>query len=267
MKRIADRLVPAMPLPTRIEEGAWWLATNDWVGDGIYDGTFERPERRFFRRALRPGMVVLDIGAHHGLYSMIAARAVGPSGRVIAFEPSPRERKRLGTHRRINRFHHIDIEPLALGREPGRATLYLPPRRGSGFNSLNPAEDLRSQAEPVEVVVSTLDIYLDSHPLQVDLMKIDVEGGELDVLTGARGVLASSHRPAILCEAEDERTQPWGYDAIEIVRMLEASNYVLNQAQPGGRLLPVPGDAFPPNLVAIPRERQEQWADLMVEHP
>lgn len=266
IKQAANKLLPKASLPRRLEEGPWWLAANDWVGDGVYEGSFERNERRFVERALATGMTMIDVGAHHGLYSLIAAKAVGPTGNVIAFEPSPRERQRLERHKRINHFHHLQIEPIALGARDGRATLYLPPARGSGFNSLRPAKQLQDESEALEVQITTLDGYLARHPMTVDLMKIDVEGGELDVLQGACTLLASDHNPGILCEVEDDRTEPWGYKAMDIIEALSKMDYEWFLPLPGGRLLhmldPRPSEK---NLVALPKQRRQAWTTLIQE--
>jgi FkbM family methyltransferase len=269
-KRVVGWVLPFVSLPQRIEGGARWYAANDWVGDAIYDGTFERPQRRFVERYLQPGMVMLDIGAHHGLYSMIAAGRVGPMGKVISFEPSPRERERLQRHRAANRFDQITIESVALGAAPGKAVLYAQRRRGSGFNSLRPAAALRSGTIEIEVDVETLDDYLRRAQIhQVDLVKLDVEGGELDALKGATHLLSSENRPLLLAEVEDERTEPWGYKAVEIVRLLEAEGYVWLSTRANGWLSPFDTDrtSFDDNLVAVPGERMDTLAHLFGPNP
>jgi FkbM family methyltransferase len=267
-KKVVHFVLPILPLPRRIEGGAWWLAVNDWVSDAIFEGTFERPQRRFVERFLGPGMVMFDVGAHHGLYSVIAATRVGPSGQVVAFEPSPRERRRMETHRRINRLEQMSIEPLGLGSEPGRASLFLPKRKDSGFNSMKPSDDLRASSDEIEVEISTLDEYISRRSIpRVDLIKIDVEGGELNVLKGGAHLLAGEGRPAILAEVEDERTEPWGYEAAEIVRALEEAGYRWFLPRPGGRLEPFETQRarFSHNLVAMPPERLDDVAPLIAD--
>src|SRR5229473_3240653 len=91
----ARRLFPGMPIPLRLPFGAWWLAENSALDHELIYNEFERMERRFVERLLRPGMTVMDAGAHHGLYTLLASKRVGRKGRVIAIEPSPRECERL----------------------------------------------------------------------------------------------------------------------------------------------------------------------------
>src|SRR5579863_1784743 len=82
---------PRMSVPVRLSYGGWWLAGVS-VGDrGILLDDFEKAELRFVERYLQPGMTVFDIGANHGLYSVLASKRIGREGTVHAFEPSPRE--------------------------------------------------------------------------------------------------------------------------------------------------------------------------------
>src|SRR2546429_67740 len=115
IRRVWNRLLPNAHLPLRVSPGLWWIAENDAVSDMLFEGTFERDERRIVDTVVKPGMTVLDVGAHAGLYTMIAARRARPGGRVIAFEPSARGRARLERHLRINGIDGVTIEPMALG--------------------------------------------------------------------------------------------------------------------------------------------------------
>src|SRR5260370_35908631 len=95
-------------------------------------------ERRFVERRLRPGMPVMDAGAHHGLYTLLASKRVGRKGRVIAIEPSPRECERLEKHLHINRCSNTELLPCALGEDPAGADLYLVDGIPDWYNSLRP---------------------------------------------------------------------------------------------------------------------------------
>jgi len=114
------RVVRSMPVPLRLPFGAWWLAENSALDRSlIYEG-FETAETAFVGRFLRPGMTVLDVGAHHGLYTLLASKRAGRDGRVIAFEPSWRERRRLARHLRINRCGNVEVHSCALGDRAAR---------------------------------------------------------------------------------------------------------------------------------------------------
>src|SRR5437660_10883742 len=119
-------------------------------------GEFEDAEKRFVQKFLQPGMTVLDVGAHHGLYTLLAAKRVGWRGRVIAFEPSSRERRRLLRHLRINGCWSVTVEACALGAEPGETELFVVEGRQDWCNSLRPPV-VKEPTQAISVGVERLD--------------------------------------------------------------------------------------------------------------
>src|SRR5689334_11442562 len=151
---------PGVPVPFRVPEIGWWLARNDFCGRAMIDDSFESGERRFVESVLQPGMTVLDIGAHHGLYTLLASRRVGPHGRVVAFEPSARERNHLLRHLRLNRCKNVQVEAVALGSRSGSGELFVVEGMQTGCNCLRPP----NVAEPttkIAVEIRTLDESLE----------------------------------------------------------------------------------------------------------
>jgi FkbM family methyltransferase len=249
-----------IPQPVWLPFGSRWIARNDACGRMILRGHFENTERRFVEQFLKPGMVVLDIGAHHGYYSLLASQKVGALGRVIAFEPSLRERRRLLHHLRINACTNVQVEEMALGETEGPAQLYVVRGRETGCNSLRPPE-VRQSTDATQVRVARLDDYVRENNLpRVDFVKMDVEGGELAVLKGATEFLARHPRPVIFCEVQDMRTRAWGYPAREIVDFLRRSGFRWYLPSPEGatQLLPLDQMEFDGNFVAVPEERGDK---------
>ena len=250
------RFVPGVPLPIPLPFGAWFLARNDYMSGAEMHGGFEPAERAFVSRFLRAGMTALDIGAHHGLYTLLASKRVGPNGRVFAFEPSPRERKALQRNVKLNRYENVVIEELALGNEEGERSLYVVQGHETGCNSLKPPT-VHAITWAVPVHVSSLDQWLATHNVgNVDFIKLDVEGGELAVLQGAQKLLESAPRPVILAEVQDIRTQPWGYRAGEVIRFLSDKGYKWFSLSAEGALSPLDlgAETFDGNFVACPEE-------------
>src|SRR5262249_47782563 len=99
-------------------------------------GSFEPNEFAFLDRTLRRRMTFLDIGANDGLYTLFAARRVGRSGSVLAFEPSSRERRVLERNVALNRLKNVVVVPSALANEAGQATLQIAPALHGGHNTL-----------------------------------------------------------------------------------------------------------------------------------
>lgn len=254
--RRVRRFLPGLPLPIPLPFGAWFLARNDYMGGAEMHGGFELAERAFVSRFLQAGMTALDIGAHHGLYTLLASKLVGPNGRVFAFEPSPRERRALRWNVGLNRCKNVVIEGLALGNEEGEGSLYVVDGHETGCNSLRPPA-WPGGVSPVAVCISSLDKWLGMHKVKtVDFIKLDVEGGELSVLQGAQKLLESAPRPVVLAELQDIRTQPWGYRASEIILYLSSKGYKWFSLSAEGSLMPldVRAETYDGNFVACPAE-------------
>jgi FkbM family methyltransferase len=261
--RMAVRLrrwLPRAPIPLRLSFGAWWITEHSALDYLLLSGNFENAEICFVEKFLRPGMTVLDIGAHHGLYTLLASKRVGPRGRVVAIEPSPRERKRLHRHIRLNFCSNVRIEPVALGKTAAQANLFLVKGLEDYCNSLRPPATA-AETRTVRVKVISLDELLPRAAGQnVDFIKLDVEGAELDVLQGASRLLQAEPRPVLLVEVYDIRTEPWGYRAREIVQFLDRAGYHWFRLRENGVPEAVASDcdAYDTNLVAIPNERVSQ---------
>lgn len=211
---------------------------------------------------LQPGMVTIDVGAHHGFYTLLMAHRVGPKGRVIAIEPSPRERRRLKWHVWLNRCRQVRVEPYALADYEGVTDFFL--RQNSGSNSL--AASRLPFIAKVTVRVTTLDTIVIKHKLkQIDLIKIDVEGAELLVLKGANLIFNLYSRPVIISEFNKRNTFAFGYESVEIYDFLKTHDFCWFNIAADGRLIPAKrSDAFQSgtkNMVAVPKERLRE-----VEH-
>ena len=83
-------------------------------------------------------MTVVDVGAHHGLYILLASKCVGWHGRVVAIEPSPRERLRLEKHLGLNRSSNVELIPKAVGADSAEAELYVVEHFNDVCNTLRP---------------------------------------------------------------------------------------------------------------------------------
>jgi FkbM family methyltransferase len=246
---------PGFPVPLRLPFGAWWVMRRGAIDHNLADGTFETAELEFTQRYIQPGMTVLDIGANCGLYTLLASTCVGPSGSVFAFEPSPRERKRLREHLWLNRCTNARIEPYALGSHTSQADLYVVQGAQTGCNSLKPPQ-VNEPVSPTRVEVRTLDDFLEREGLTgVHFIKIDVEGGEMEVLKGATNLLQNPSLPALLVEVSDLRTAAWNYKAKEILSFLREYGYTFFSASTSGSLVPASysEDYIDTNLVALPQ--------------
>ncbi len=164
------------------------------------------------------GGTVIDVGAAGGAHTFVAARAVGPSGRVVAIEARAGSARILRGWRRVLGADHVTVVTGAAGASPGELVLRVPlvPTRSHPDGGDDGTLLARLPAVTRSVGVTTLDHVVASHHLdRVDLVKVDVEGGEAAVLDGATRTLAK-HRPVLLLELFDPflRREGSGADAV-----------------------------------------------------
>lgn len=165
------------------------------VGYHVAHGSYEADVTAVFRRMLRPGMSVVDIGANIGYFSMLSASLVGAAGQVLAIEPNPRNARMLEASRRANGFLHVTPCQVAAGRETG--LLVLNTAYSNGTTS-SPSTDLDALLGSETVACVAVDSIL-SPVDSVDFIKVDVEGAEYNALLGCRRTIQAC-RPVIVTE-------------------------------------------------------------------
>lgn len=173
------------------EEGLLLMYTGAGP-DGLEPGT-----RRILQMISPAGGTAVDVGASVGLHTLALARAIGPSGKLHAFEAEPRLEPFLRRTLHANGLHQAELKILAVGAEHGEATFHVARTIGhSSLYALGSPSDVR---EEVKVAVRPLDELI-AEGTKVDVIKIDVEGAELDVIKGAENTLTQSPGCAIVAE-------------------------------------------------------------------
>jgi FkbM family methyltransferase len=175
---------------------------------------------------LTPGCTFVDGGANVGLFALYAAAAVGPSGRVLAFEPSPETSRALRANVRLNRFAWLDVYEVALAESEGVADFIDLPD-APGFSSFAPRQ---SGGRRMRVdTISLDDVVQDVEG--VAIVKLDLEGGEVGALRGA-GRLLSAGVP-FLVEIEDEHLRRQGATAEDLRAIFGMAGYEERPLPPG----------------------------------
>lgn len=220
--RVYSRLAktPYAPGPSRsvrrkINGSYMLLDQADWMERfatkaGCY---YDLSTTAVLKRILKPGWWMMDVGANVGFTTLLAARLIGPSGRVLAFEPNQAAAARLRTNVALNALSNVDINEIGLGSRTGIAQLATGDHHGT--SSMRTGSGRR-------VCVRTGDEFAPP-PDRPTLIKIDVEGYELEVLRGMRGVLA---RPnvVLLIEVTDKWLREAGGSAEELFAELNGFN-------------------------------------------
>ena len=224
---------------------------------GDYD---ERREADLITRVLAPGEVFWDVGANLGYFTLLAARCLGNTGQVVAFEPGPSASACLTDNISQNPFTNILAYPVAASDREGNAILYSVQGWPDGrANLFRPGA---GQTESTKVRTVTLDGWRAEQGLAgPDFIKLDVEGAELAALTGARETLAAGE-PLLLVEMKEAIFQSLGTDRLAIQEFLGRLGY-----QPAGlfrgrwRLCPDVREVVSRNVLwlkpELPRHRQK----------
>ena len=189
----------------------------DSLASGLIFGRgYEIQNTELFKYFVKKDMVVVDVGAHIGYYTILASKLVGNSGQVLAFEPEPRNLVDLGTNIELNRCSNVRVVGKAVSDKNGMAKLYVT-ANASGECGL--IEIKHRSRTTVDVETVTLDSIIGDIP--VDIIKIDVEGGEMGVLLSAKNLLSVNQGIKIFIELWKTGIEAAGYSCMDCWNILE----------------------------------------------
>ncbi len=187
----------------KLPEFRMYIWPDEIPGDVSLGRMWEPSTTLVFRRVIRKGDTILDLGAHCGYFTLLASILCGDSGKVFAFEPHPRNYSLLKKNLSLNGLTNVTAVQKAVSNETGTAVLRE--ARGSRSHTikqvpawLKPAGIRNERELPIETV--KLDEFFAKEPLQPRLVKMDIEGAEPDALEGMRNLINSS--PEIVLVAE-----------------------------------------------------------------
>ena len=186
-------------------------------------GLMGRSERAALSRLIRPGMTVVDVGANLGLYTVLLARLVGPTGRVLAFEPDPDLFALLKASCQRDGLAHVEAHNIALGSRRDRLVLKKM-AFNSGDNHLGAGGGTVFRHTVTVDVVALDEIEPGLHP---DVLKIDVQGWELEVLRGASHLLETAPNCEVLLEFWPAGCRRAGYEPAALLEFFYQRGYSL----------------------------------------
>ncbi|BAU48122.1 methyltransferase FkbM [Sulfurifustis variabilis] len=200
-----------------------FLCSRTDLGQLFVSGVYEKDVVRVLVEGLRPGMTFVDVGAHVGFHTVIAARSVGARGKVYAFEPQPEVRSLLERNVAQNGYRsRCEVLGVAVSDRQGTGRLYLG-KRERGHSSFY-ASDRTAEAIPVET--TTLDRFFAGRGWPpVHWVKMDIEGAEAFALRGMRGLVARNPALALIMEFGVHTARDAGYTHVRLARLLHGLGF------------------------------------------
>jgi FkbM family methyltransferase len=197
-----------------------YLDQNDCLNLS-WNKIYEAYETKIMKSLIKPGDVVVDLGAFIGYYTLIFAEIVGQSGQVVAFEPRPSNAQILRKNIQVNNYSNVLVEEKAVSDVEGKITLYLC-TDNHGMNRLYKSAYCD---ESVEVECITLDSYFKNSNKKIDFIKMDVEGSEYGVLEGMTRILEKNNNIKILLEFNPSSIIEYGKTPEELIGLLNSYGF------------------------------------------
>jgi FkbM family methyltransferase len=184
-------------------------------------GTYENSTFQMIEPILKPGDVFVDVGAHAGYYTLLVQHLVKRNGKIISFEPNPSNFKYLFLTASVNYMKNVVLCRAAVSDFNGAAKLYIPKFIGHNSTSEGSLDShVNDAVDSVDVPVVTLDSISKRMKVQPDVIKIDVEGAEVNVIKGALQTLAKGVKLVVI-EMHTPNSKR------DIIELLKPFNYTL----------------------------------------
>jgi len=179
--RLPLKLIPnhtALPILQGALKGKKWIKGSSI--NGCWLGTYEFDKQLLFQKYVKPGMVIYDVGANAGFYTLLSSVLTGKTGKVFAFEPVPSNIFYIKRHIELNLLDNTTVIKKAVSDKITKLKFTL---------SSNPSMGHISEEGEIEVETISLDEFVKQGNSPPDLIKMDIEGAEFDALSGAKEIL------------------------------------------------------------------------------
>jgi FkbM family methyltransferase len=227
--RMAESINCRIPVEGKLLNGLRIkVVWNDDIGREIYyQGCYEPRTIEVFRKILKPGMIFLDVGAHCGEFTLFASQIVGAEGEVHSFEPDSDTFRLLSESVHLNGLKNVRLNQSAVSDEDATKQFYQSTPNGIGGGCLQPLDEFQ-RGHAMQVACTRLDTYMKAKVLKrADVMKMDIEGAEINALKGAEALLATDGKPIILLEFNEFALSAFGGSCRKLAEELLSRGYVL----------------------------------------
>jgi len=211
--------------------GKMFLHPNDAFRLSIH-GIHGAHDFKIFKDNVKVGDNVVDLGANVGYFTLILAKLVGPTGKVFAFEPDPRNLTLLKKNIEYNNYKNVIIVPKAVSNVNDKCTLYVG-QKTFGQNKIYKPEKTRTQKFiPTDSETIRLDDFFKANNLlnKISFIKMDIEGAEVLALSGMKKILKLNKNIKIFTEVEISYLEDAGSSYDQFIDLLTENNFALSLA-------------------------------------
>ena len=199
------------------------LSIDDWIQQHIYfTGTYEANEILFIEKNLQPGNTFIDIGANIGLFSITASAIVGDNGKVLSFEPFATNYNAFLNNINLNKIKNITAIQKAVAEKEQELNLFYDSTE-SNLGMVSSYASSHTIQQQIKAV--SLDNFLPTININaIDIIKIDIEGGEYSALLGMKATI-QHYKPKLIVEIDDAILKNTPYTAEDIYNYMATLNY------------------------------------------
>lgn len=225
----AHRFVVSRIRPDFVDVGGLKLYLDVVEGIEVEEGVHEKETTGIFKSEIKEGDVVLDVGADIGYFACLAAKLVGDTGKIYAFEPNPNSLKYLKKNVGVNNLRNVIVVPNAVSDKRGAEKFFMHgPHSSFGYDRFSDKENFST----IESI--TLDDFFGTNSARVNFVKIDVEGSEAKALRGMERLLRANKGVKIVMEFYPLLLKMAGEDAIAPLNFLASLGFKIYDMNNGG---------------------------------
>ncbi|MDP3935194.1 MAG: FkbM family methyltransferase [Candidatus Giovannonibacteria bacterium] len=215
-----------------------------WKLDMLWE-LYERDTVLLFKKIIKPGMAIVDIGAHIGYYTRITADLVGGNGAVYAFEADPDNFDLL--KKNTKRLKNVKLYQRAITNKTGTIDFYHYDEK-SGINSTLPNVPLNFKKTKISVEARDLDsFFAKPGSPKIDVVKMDIEGGEYAALQGMKKILSENRGLALIVEFAPAWIVASGNTPLNFLKYIESFGFEIFAITPNGLIKIISSDGFTPS--------------------
>ena len=221
-------VAPDPATPVRVKNHKiWGVSSQRGIGPGIglLMDSYEETSSEIFQTFLQPGMVAVDVGAHIGYYTLLAARRVGPTGKVYAFEPEPNNYAWLQKNVGMNGYRNVVTVPKAIADRTGPIRLYF--GNTTGTHSICPRIEDKKESTLIEAI--TLDEFLEAEGWPyIEVIKMDIEGAEALAFASMHRLMKRQDTLKVIFEFNPFRLEANGINPLKFLYRLQGIGFTIH---------------------------------------